>query len=210
MSMVMPKELVAKQLPSSLFEMEGISRRQIEEHYTLYEGYIKKTNEIRSKLPNADKSAANQAFSEFRELKVELSFAWDGVKLHEAYFWNLGGKGTQPNTKTRELIEKSFGSIDAWREDLKATGIAARGWAITAFDFEDNRLYNYIADAHNSYGIWNAMPVIVLDTYEHAYVIDYGVKRPPYIEAFFNNLNWDEINKRVDGLDLGEEPRQAM
>jgi Fe-Mn family superoxide dismutase len=210
MSMVMPKELAAKQLPSSLFEMEGISRRQIEEHYTLYEGYIKKTNEIRSKLPSVDRSAANQSFSDLRELKVELSFALDGVKLHEAYFWNLGGKGTQPSSKARELIEKSFGSIDAWREDLKATGIAGRGWAITAFDFDDNRLYNYIADAHNSYGIWNAMPVIVLDTYEHAYVIDYGVKRPPYIEAFFNNLNWDEINRRVDGLDIGDEPRQAM
>ncbi|MDO8586257.1 MAG: superoxide dismutase [Armatimonadota bacterium] len=206
----MPKELTAKQLPQALFEMDGISRRQIEEHYTLYEGYVKKTNEIRSKLPNADRAAANQAFSEFRELKVELSFALDGVKLHESYFWNLGGAGSQPNQKTRELIERSFGSIEAWQEDLKATGIAGRGWAITAFDFDDNRLHNYIADAHNSYGIWNAMPVIVLDTYEHAYVIDYGVKRPPYIEAFFRNLNWDEINKRVDGLDIGEEPRAAM
>lgn len=209
MSMVMPKELVAKQLPSSLFEMEGLSRRQIEEHYTLYEGYIKKVNEIHSKLPMADKAAANQTFSEFRELKVELSFALDGVKLHEAYFWNLGGKGSQPSAKTHELIEKSFGSIDAWKDDLKATGISGRGWAITAFDFDDNMLHNYIADSHNSYGIWNALPVIVLDTYEHAYVIDYGVKRPPYIDAFFNNLNWDEISKRIDGLVIGE-PRQAM
>jgi superoxide dismutase, Fe-Mn family len=210
MSMVMPKELAAKQLPQSLFEMEGISRRQIEEHYTLYEGYIKKTNEIRSKLQAVDRAAANQAFSEFRELKVELSFALNGVKLHESYFLNLGGKGAQPSSKTRELIEKSFGSVEAWQEDLRATGMAGRGWAITAFDFDDNLLHNFIADAHNSYGIWNAMPVIVLDTYEHAYVIDYGVKRPPYLEAFFKNLNWDEINRRVDGLDIDQDARASM
>jgi superoxide dismutase, Fe-Mn family len=210
MSIATPKEVVAKPLPQSLFEMDGISRRQIEEHYTLYEGYVKKTNEIRSKLQSVDRSAANQTFSEFRELKVELSFALNGVKLHEGYFGNLGGKGGQPNSKTRQLIEKSFGSVEAWQEDLKATGIAGRGWAITAFDFDDNRLHNYICAAHNSYGIWNALPVIILDTYEHAYVIDYGVKRPPYIEAFFKNLNWDEINKRIDGLDVGAEPRAAM
>ncbi|MDO8683076.1 MAG: Fe-Mn family superoxide dismutase, partial [Armatimonadota bacterium] len=72
------------------------------------------------------------------------------------------------------------------------------------------RLYNFIADDHNTYGIWNAMPVIVLDTYEHAYMIDYGVKRPPYLEAFFQNLNWNEINKRVDGLVMGAEPRPSM
>lgn len=210
MAIVAHKELTAKQLPQALFEMDGISRRQIEEHYTLYEGYVKKTNEIRSKIETADRASANQTYSDIRELKVDLSFALNGVKLHEAYFGNLGGKGSQPSAKTRQLIEKSFGSIEAWQEDLKATGMAGRGWAITAFDFDDNRLHNYIADSHNTYGIWNALPVIVLDTYEHAYVIDYGVKRPPYIDAFLNNLNWDEINKRVDGIDLGEEPKPSM
>jgi len=210
MAVVMPAELTAKPLDSAVLELDGISRRQIEEHYTLYEGYIKKTNEIRSKLKDVDRSAANQTYSDLRELKVELSFALNGVKLHEAYFGNLSPRGGQPSAKTRELIEMSFGSMEAWQEDLKATGIAGRGWAITAFDFDDNRLHNYIADAHNSYGIWNALPIIVLDTYEHAYVIDYGVKRPPYIDAFFRNLNWNEINRRVDGLDVGREPRPSM
>jgi superoxide dismutase, Fe-Mn family len=211
MAVAMPAELTANPLSPALLELDGLSRRQIEEHFTLYEGYVKKTNEIRSKLRDVDRSAANQTFSEFRELKVELSFALDGVKLHEAYFGNLAPKGNgQPSEKTRQLIERSFGSLEAWQEDLRATGIAGRGWAITAFDFDDNRLHNYIADDHNTYGIWNALPVIVLDTYEHAYVIDYGVKRPPYIDAFFRNLNWSEINRRIDGLDMGEEPRPSM
>lgn len=210
MVVAMPADITARQLPQSLFQMDGISRNQIEQHYTLYENYVKKTNEIRGKLRTVDREGANQNYSEFRELKVELSFTLDAVKLHEAYFFNLGGQGTRPNDKCMELINKGFGSFDAWQNDLKASGMSARGWAITAFDFDDNRLHNYIADDHNTYGIWNAMPVIVLDTYEHAYMIDYGVKRPPYIDAFLKNLNWEEINRRVDGLVIGKEPRPSM
>ena len=210
MIVAVPAELTAKQLPQSLFDMDGISRNQIEQHYTLYENYIKKTNEIRSRLRDVDRESANQNYSELRELKVELSFTLDAVKLHEAYFFNLGGRGGQTNNKLMDLINRSFGSREAWEADLRASGMAARGWAITAFDFDDNRLHNYIADDHNTYGIWNSMPVVVLDTYEHAYMIDYGVKRPPYIDAFFRNLNWEEINKRVDGIIIGMEPRPSM
>jgi Fe-Mn family superoxide dismutase len=210
MVITMPADLTVKQLPQSLFEMDGISRRQIEEHYTLYEGYVKKTNEIRSRLRDVSRENVNQNYSELRELRVELSFTLDAVKLHEAYFFNLGGSGTHPDNKCIDLINRSFGSKDAWEMDLKACGMAARGWAITAFDFDDNRLHNFIADDHNTYGIWNALPVIVLDTYEHAYMIDYGVKRAPYIDAFMRNINWNEINGRVNGIVIGAEPRPSM
>ena len=210
MVITVPAEIMAKQLPQSLFEMDGISKNQIEQHYSLYEAYVKKTNEIHSKLRDVSREDVNQNYSDLRELKVELSFTLDAVKLHEAYFFNLGGRGSRPSEKAMDLINKSFGSYEAWETDLKASGMAARGWAITAFDFDDNRLHNYIADDHNTYGIWNALPVVVLDTYEHAYMIDYGVKRPPYIDAFFRNLNWDEINRRVAGIETGLEPRPSM
>jgi len=190
-------EVTAKPLPPELFQMDGISKRQIKEHYTLYQGYVNKTNETRSRLEIVDKSKANQTFSDFRELKVELSFAWNGVKLHELYFENLGGKGGQPGGPLLEALDASFGSFDKWVEDLKASGISARGWVVTSWDEADGRLYNYIADAHNSYGIWKAIPLLVLDTYEHAYMIDYGVKRPPYIDAFLKNVNWAPVAKRL-------------
>ncbi len=190
-------EVTAKPLPEDLFRMDGISRRQIEEHYTLYQGYVAKTNEIRPKLETVDKSKANQTYSDLRELKVELSFAWNGVKLHELYFENLGGKGGNPPSEVMQALEANFGSYDRWLEDLKASGIAARGWVVTSWDMDDGRIYNYVADSHNSYGIWKAIPLVVLDTYEHAYVIDYGVKRPPYIEAFVKNINWEPIAKRL-------------
>ncbi len=193
----MPEEIKAKPLAQELFQLDGISKRQIEEHYTLYQGYVNKTNEIRSKLESVDRSKANQTFSDLRELKVELSFAWNGVKLHELYFENLGGRGGQPNGKLLQALESNFGSFDKYVEDLKASGISARGWVVTALD-EDGKLYNYVADAHNMYGIWKAIPLLVLDTYEHAYVIDYGVKRPPYIDAFLKNLNWQVVAERLD------------
>ena len=193
-------EVVAKPLAAELFQLNGISRRQIEEHYTLYQGYVNKTNEIRSKLEAVDRSKANQTFSEVRELKVELSFAWNGVKLHEAYFDNLGGGGGKPTGKLLQAIETNFGSYESWLEDLKASGLSARGWVVDAWDQDDGRIYNYVADAHNSHGIWRAVPLLVLDTYEHAYMIDYGVKRAPYIDAFVNNINWEAVVKRLDEI----------
>lgn len=209
MAILVPGEIKTKQLPQGLFNMEGISRRQIEEHYTLYENYVKKTNDIHGMLRTADRESANQNYSELRELKVEVSFTVNAIKLHEAYFFNLGGGG-QPSAKLLDLINLSFGSMEAWQKDLRACGLAARGWAVTAFDFDDNRLHNDVCDSHNTYGIWNALPVIVLDTYEHAYMIDYGVKRAPYIDAFFKNLNWNEINRRVEGIVLGGEPKPSI
>lgn len=177
--------------------MQGLSRRQIEEHYTLYQGYVNKVNEIRQKLETADRAAANQTYSDIRALKVELSFALNGVKLHELYFDNLGGQGSKATGRALQLIERDFGTYEKWEADFRASGILARGWVVMAYD-EDGKLYNYIADAHNSYGIWGATPILIMDTYEHAYIIDYGVRRPPYIDAFMKNIDWNEVNRRLE------------
>lgn len=79
-----------------------------------------------------------------------------------------------------------------------ASGVAARGWVVLAYDLDDGLLHNYSADAHDQGGIWGAVPLLVLDTYEHAYMIDYGVKRAPYIDAFMKNIDWDEVNQRLE------------
>jgi superoxide dismutase, Fe-Mn family len=188
---------IAKPLDSRLHSLNGISANQIDQHYTLYQGYVNKTNELWEKLGQVDRSKANQTYSDLREVKVELSFAWDGVILHELYFENLGGGGGTPPDAVRQVLEKPCGSFDVWVENFKASGIAARGWVICAWDPKAGRIFNYIADAHNSYGIWNAVPLLVLDTYEHAYTIDFGVKRPPYIDAFMNNIDWSVVARRL-------------
>jgi Fe-Mn family superoxide dismutase len=177
-------------------KLKGISEKTISIHHDkLYEGYVKKWQEIQERLKKVDRSLANATFSELRELKLEESFAANGIVLHEAYFDVLGGNG-KPKGEIVERIAKDFGSFENWQEEFKALGMAARGWVILAYDFNDGKLHNYLADWHSQGGIWGTAPLLVLDVYEHAYFIDYGSDRKSYIEDFFANLNWQAINKR--------------
>jgi len=188
------EEITARELKPSLLELDGISRESVEAHYKLYQGYVAKRNEILGKLNGVDLASANQVYSEVRALKVELSFAVGGIKNHEVYFEHLGGNGGDPDGLIGDLIERDFGSVTDWRDDLKATGMAGRGWAWTAYDWDEGRLYNYIGDAQNTYPIWNATPLVALDVYEHAYFMDFATDRAGYIEAFFANLDWSVVN----------------
>jgi Fe-Mn family superoxide dismutase len=187
-----------KTFSSTIFQMKGISKKTVEEHLKLYQGYVNKYNEIQERLAsltNDDYSKANQVYSMIRELKTELSFAWGGVVNHEIYFGHLGGKGGAPKGILLKQIEKDFGSFENYKKDLKATGIAARGWVWTAWNEKEERLFNYLGDAQNTFPVWYAKPILALDTYEHAYFIDYGVNRASYIDAFFENLDWRVIEE---------------
>ena len=192
------EEIAPRQLRPEVLELEGISRASVEAHYRLYQGYVAKRNEILAKLADVDRSSANQVYSELRALKVDLTFAIGGVKNHEIYFGHLGGDGGDPDGPIGTLIRRDFGSIDEWRADLKASGMGGRGWAWTAYDWDEGRLFNYIGDAQNTFPIWNASPLVALDVYEHAYFLDFQTDRASYIEAFFDNLDWDVVNGWVD------------
>ena len=193
------EEIAARELKPAVLELDGISRETIEAHYKLYEGYVNKRNEIMAKLAEIDLASANQVYSEVRALKVELSFALGGIKNHEIYFGHLGGGGGDPDGAIAKLITRDFGSTAAWRADLKATGMAGRGWAWTAYDWDEGRLFNYVGDAQNTFPIWNATPLVALDVYEHAYFIDFQTDRASYIDAFYDNLDWDAVNDWVNG-----------
>jgi len=186
--------LTPRPLNPALLELDGISRESIEAHYKLYEGYVNKRNEIMERLGEIELGAANQVYSDVRSLKVDLSFALGGIKNHEIYFEHLGGGGGEPDGLLRQLISRDFGSVADWRADLKATGMAGRGWAWTAYDWDEGRLFNYIGDAQNTFPVWNATPLVALDVYEHAYFIDFQTDRASYIEAFFANLDWSVVN----------------
>jgi superoxide dismutase, Fe-Mn family len=192
------QEIAPRQLKPELLELEGISRESVEAHYKLYEGYVNKRNEILEKLGSVDLGSANQVYSELRALKVDLSFAIGGIKNHEIYFDHLGGPGGDPDGLVGQLIERDFGSAGEWRADLKATGMAGRGWAWTAYDWDEGRLFNYVGDTQNTYPIWNATPLVALDVYEHAYFLDFQTDRSAYIDAFFANLDWAVVNDWVN------------
>lgn len=168
----------------------GLSEKLMTEHYKLYEGYVKKANEIAEKLKTVDYSTANATYSDLRALKLGYSFAVNAVKSHELYFENLGGQGEKPTGWVGSEIEKQFGSFENWLKDMKGTGLAARGWVWLAWDWQTGKLFNFLGDQHDGFPIWHATPLIALDVYEHAYMMDYGVARADYIESFFKNLNW--------------------
>jgi Fe-Mn family superoxide dismutase len=186
--------IAPRPLKPALYELDGISRASVEAHYKLYQGYVNKRNEILEQLAGVDLSKANQIYSEIRALKVDLTFAIGGIKNHEIYFEHLGGQGGDPGGTIKKLIDRDFGSVQAWRDDLRATGMAGRGWAWTAYDWDEERLFNYVGDAQNTFPIWNATPLVALDVYEHAYFLDYQTDRAAYIDAFFENLDWDVVD----------------
>jgi Fe-Mn family superoxide dismutase len=192
------EEIVPRQLKPELLELDGISRETVEAHYRLYEGYVNKRNEILERLSSIDLTAANQVYSEFRALKIDLSFAIGGIKNHEIYFEHLGGGGGAPDGLIGRLIERDFDSVEDWARDLKATGMAGRGWAWTAYDWDEGRLFNYAGDAQNTFPIWNAAPLVALDVYEHAYWLDFQTDRGSYIDAFFATLDWAVVNDWVN------------
>jgi Fe-Mn family superoxide dismutase len=188
------EEIAPRELKPDLLELDGISRAAVEAHYKLYQGYVNKRNEILGRLAEVDLGSANQVYSEIRALKIDLTFAIGGIKNHEIYFEHLGGDGSGPDGLIGHLITRDFGSVDDWRADLKATGMAARGWAWTAYDWDEGRLFNHIGDAQNTFPVWNATPLVALDVYEHAYFLDYQTDRAGYIDAFFNNLDWSVVD----------------
>ncbi|HZC30381.1 MAG TPA: Fe-Mn family superoxide dismutase [Gaiellaceae bacterium] len=191
-------DIAPRELRPEALELDGISRASVEAHYKLYQGYVNKRNEILGKLAEADLGSANQVYSDLRALKVDLTFAIGGIKNHELYFAHLGGGGGDPGGAFAALVKRDFGSIETWRNDLRATGLAARGWAWTAYDWDEGRLFNYIGDAQNTFPVWNATPLVGLDVYEHAYFLDYQTDRAAYIDAFFGNLDWAVVNGWVE------------
>jgi Fe-Mn family superoxide dismutase len=161
---------------------------------------VRKVNELRTALSNLgvpDPAKANGTYSDIREMKVEYSFALNGVKNHELYFNHIGGKGGEPTGPIGDMIKSAFGSFEDWKADLKATGIAARGWVWLAHDHSDGSLFNYIGDSQNTFPVWHATPVLGLDVYEHAYFLDFDVRRAAYIDAFFKVIDWDAVNANL-------------
>ena len=172
-------------------------------HDKHHQAYVDNANKALEGTEWADRSV-EQVLTELeilpediRALKVDYTFAVGGIKNHEIYFEHLGGGGGDPTGLFGDLLERDFGSVQNWRTDLKAPGMAGRGWAWTAFDWDEGRLFNYVGDAQNTYPIWNATPLIALDVYEHAYFLDYQTDRASYIDAFFDNLDWSTVNDWV-------------
>lgn len=182
-----------------LNSIEGISNDQLKAHFGLYEGYVKKLNEIEDKLKTADRSLTNYSYGEYAELKRRYAVPYMGTYLHELYFDNLIGKG-QASKEFTALAEAQFGSLENWQADAKATGLAVPGWVLTCYDTINGRLQNLQIMEHHIGFPLNHIPLLVLDTWEHAFFLDYKANRGGYIDVFFKNINWDVVNERLTKL----------
>ncbi len=178
-----------------LGQLEGFSNPQLEAHFGLYEGYVKKLNEIDEKLEKADKSLTNYSFGEYAELKRRHCVPYNGTYLHEMYFDNLIAKDA-PSEAFQKMAVASFGSMDAWKADVKATGLAVPGWVVTCVEIPTKKLKNVqIMEHHIGFPV-NHAPVLVMDTWEHAFFLDHKANRGAYIDVFFKNINWKVVNER--------------
>ncbi len=181
-----------------LIGMEGFSETLLKNHFTLYQGYVTNTNKVMDTL-NQTLKEAKTATPEFAELKRRLGWEFNGMRLHEYYFENLGGKGTLEKTgKLSRKIAEDFGSYENWEKEFKAVGsMRGIGWTVLYQDSLTGKLINFWINEHDGGHPAGCHPILVLDVFEHAFMIDYGLKRADYIGAFFKNIDWKAAEGRL-------------
>nr|WP_246525517.1 Fe-Mn family superoxide dismutase [Geomobilimonas luticola] len=183
---------------AKLVGMPGFSEALLKNHFTLYQGYVTNTNKVLDTLDQVLKEGKT-ATPEFAELKRRLGWEFNGMRLHEYYFENLGGKAPlDPNGKLAKKLAESFGSLDAWEKDFKGTGaMRGIGWAVLYQDPANGRLINFWINEHDVSHPAGGTPILIMDVFEHAFMLDYGLKRADYIEAFFRNIDWKRAEARL-------------
>jgi Fe-Mn family superoxide dismutase len=183
---------------SKLIGMEGFSETLLKNHFTLYQGYVTNTNKVidtLSQMLKEDKAGT----PEFAELKRRLGWEFNGMRLHEYYFGNLGGKAAlNKNERLAKKIAEDFGSYETWEKDFKATGaMRGIGWVILYQDITDGKLMNFWINEHDVSHPAGCNPLLIMDVFEHAFMLDYGLKKADYIVAFFKNIDWSAVEARL-------------
>jgi Fe-Mn family superoxide dismutase len=188
----------------NLSGLNGISDRTLEMHFKLYEGYVNETNRLTEKISAflRDGKVDQDEMLAFSELKRRLGFEYNGRVLHEHYFGNLkrGGSGDPDKTSPfYQAAKQSFGSYDIWKADFVSTGkMRVVGWAICYEDPTSGQLSNHWISLHQTGNVAGFNPVLVMDLWEHAFLLDYKpAERPKYIEAFFSNIDWEVAEGRL-------------
>ncbi len=176
----------------------GFSDQLLKNHFTLYQGYVMNTNKLNSLLDELLKSDKT-ATPEYAELTRRFGWEFNGMRLHEYYFHNMTKEANamDANSKLAQKIVSEFGSLENWEKDFKAVAtMRGIGWAILAYDETGDRLFNVWINEHDVGHLAGAKPILVMDVFEHAYMLDYGVKRADYVSAFWNVIDWKAAAER--------------
>ncbi len=194
-------EYVAKDY-SNLYKMEGFTKPMLEMHFKLYKGYVNATNSLDAKLKDLSKNGRDRS-QEYAGFKRMYGWEYDGMRLHEYYFENLGGNGMlDSKSSLYRKILLDFGSFDNWKQDFVSTGmIRGIGWSILYYNKQSGKLTNAWINEHDLGHLAGNQPILVMDVFEHAYITHYGLDRMAYINAFFKNTDWDIAAKRFKDAD---------
>lgn len=184
---------------SRLIGMEGFSDTLLKNHFTLYQGYVKNTNAVLARLDGMLKED-KAGTPEFAELKRRLGWEFNGMRLHEYYFGNLGSGKTIEKGALEKRLAKDFGSFEAWKKDFTSVGkMRGIGWAALYEDRSSGRLIDFWINEHDVSHPAGCKLILIMDVFEHAFMTDYGLGKADYIESFMKNINWEAAEERLKG-----------
>src|SRR3989338_5448327 len=179
-----------------LLGTKGFSDQLLKNHFTLYQGYVTNTNKLVDLMMSMVKEG-KASTPEFAELKRRFGWEFNGMRLHELYFGNMnkGNSKLDEKSKLFKKIEKQFGSYENWLSAFKSIGaMRGIGWVILYYDFEGDNLVNVWINEHDVGHLAGAKPLLIMDVFEHAYIVDYNLKKADYIESFINSIDWDVVS----------------
>ncbi len=196
------KEIVKTYTPQNfdpLLGTAGFSDKLLQNHFKLYQGYVANTNKLADILDRLQKEAKTDV-PEYAELKRRFGWEYNGMRLHELYFGNMtkNGAALDRNSSLAKDLAEQFGSVENWEKDFRATGaMRGIGWVILYLDRASGRLVNAWINEHDGGHLAGAEPLLVMDVFEHAFMLDYGLLRADYIKAFFQAIDWTVVQKRL-------------
>ena len=184
-------------LPFAATSLHGLSEKLITSHHdNNYGAAVKNLNRVEQELSGISADTPPFVVAALRE--KELTFR-NSKTLHEHYFANLGGDGRRSGKVERALAD-AYGTSARWEEQFRWTGLGlggGSGWVVLALELDTGALRTYGSGNHTQ-ALAAGVPLLVMDMYEHSYQMDYGAAAPRYIDAFFSNVQWDEVNRRLE------------
>jgi Fe-Mn family superoxide dismutase len=179
-----------------LLGLPGFSDKMLKNHFTLYEGYVNNVNKVSDILETKEIGTP-----EYAELKRRFGWEWNGMRLHELYFENMAKGGTEfdANSKLGKKIDEKYGNFENWKKNFAAVGaMRGIGWVILYYDVVSGELFNAWINEHDTGHLAGAVPILVMDVFEHAYMTDYEIKKADYIGSFMKVIDWKVANSRSD------------
>lgn len=171
----------------------GFNDTLLKNHFTLYQGYVTNTNKLMELLDTKELGTP-----EYAELQRRFGWEWNGMRMHELYFGNMKNGGTaMTNGALKSALEKAYGSVENWKKNFVGVGtMRGIGWVVLALDDRNGEMFNVWINEHDAGHLVGATPILIMDVFEHAFMIDYGLKRADYIEAFFKAIDWQAVENR--------------